>query len=86
MAIFTITAHIELPSRTEPIKSTPIRLQIPASSELEAKAKAERFIEQKLSIVFDSCLVQPPSQARPTPDETWADIMRQFGEVFGKKP
>jgi hypothetical protein len=84
MADFTIIAHIELPSKSEPVKSGPIRLQVPAESELEAKAKAERYIQHKLAVVFDSCEVQRLS--RPlTSDEKMADILKGFQDIFGPK-
>ena len=84
MDTFTIIAHIELPSKSEPVKSSTIRLQIPADSELEAKAKAERYIQHKLAVVFDSCEVQQPT--RPlTADERFAETMGMFSTIFGPK-
>jgi hypothetical protein len=81
MPDYTITTHVELPGKPEPVRSGLIRLRIPADSELEAKA--ERYILNKLTIVIDSCQEDKPAPVGP--------IGFPFGQAFydaltGKKP
>ncbi len=80
MPNFTITAHIEFPTRTGAIKTETIRMAIPADSDLEARAKAERFINHKSKVVVDTC-----TQELNAAQQNLADMLG-FGDVFKDWP
>jgi hypothetical protein len=81
MKTFTIVAHLEFPTKGEPVTSGSIRLQIPATCEEEARQKAAEFILTRMNFKIDSCT--PPKPA------SWADemarITEQFKDVFRGK-
>lgn len=55
MPTFIITAHIEFPSKTQPIQTGQIRMEIPAESEDEARIKAMAFITSKTRVAIEKC-------------------------------
>ena len=75
MATFIITAHIEFPSKTQPIQTGVIRMEIPAENEAEAREKAQAFIGRKLSVVVDGCENKADAKAK----ELAADLLKKFG-------
>ena len=79
MTDYVITAHVEFPTKGAPLQSAAIRMVVSADSDLEAREKAERFVQHKLRVVIDSCdLKQSAAQ------DSFEDVMRKFSTIFGK--
>lgn len=78
MPLFTITAHLEFPTKGEPITSGTIRFQIPADTKEQAREKAQQFLEGRMQAKIDNCAPSPS----PEVEEELAKILGQFGNLF----
>ncbi|MCA8830549.1 hypothetical protein [Hymenobacter pini] len=74
MQDFTITAHIEFPSKSQAIKTAQIRMVVPAENEAQARQKATEFIKSKAEVVIDKCLNPTQKQLE--------DVFQQMGTIF----
>ncbi|UOR07197.1 hypothetical protein MUN82_08880 [Hymenobacter aerilatus] len=77
MHTYIITAHIEFPSKTQPIQTGHIRMEIPAESEDEARIKAMKFITSKTKVVIEKC--------ENKKNKEWMDSMMDMLKGSGSK-
>ena len=88
---YVITAHIEFPSKTQPIQTGQIRMEIPAASEDEARIKAMSFISAKTKVVIEKAenkatkdwldsMLKMASGVNPGMGQAFGDAFKGFGK------
>ena len=68
---YSITAHVQL-ALTGGIQTQKVRFTLEANSAKEAQQKARAFLQQRTSVIIDSCDFLP----------SMSDIFGQFGDIF----